>query len=595
MKSVILIAMILMSLLIGCRNLQPEATLIHQPKDSTEFAAAATVYESKNESRNLLTFDGMINGFKFNSPVDEAAVAMPSGASRPVHVFEGRLELKSEAAQGDVQVLRGEIESEWAHIPEFDFAFVQSDTYLIPEKRGSIITDHPYWNYILEPGRVWQEENDHGYSRASFPFALVVKGGNATFNGTMTFLFNDDKVSNVWYQITQETTSFTRANFWGLLQAEYHLETVPNSSTIIEDFDLEIKGRFPTKSIELLAQDYPEVDLSAFGRGVTPEHMTWYGFVIDGINYLGGCQTRFGIYPYCESMRATSYSTAKSAFASVALMRLMQKYGPEVAELRIQDYVPEAAESPGNWDQVTFNHTLDMATGNYSSPGFHVDEDSPQMNAFFEAQPYANRIKHAFDWPHSSDPGKRWVYRTSDTFIVTRAMQNYLITQEGPDSDIFEFVVEEVYRPLGIGPGFFSTMRTADNGWQGQAEGGFGLWWIPDDITKISSFLLSANGQIKGDQVLQPDMLSASLQRNPDDRGVRIDPQRMYNNGFWANRYMEANGYDCDFWVVQMLGVSGNVIALIPNGTIYYYFSDNQEFTWDSAVQESNKLLPICP
>jgi hypothetical protein len=411
----------------------------------------------------------------------------------------------------------------------------------------------------------------------------------------MTFLFNEDKVSNVWYQITQETTSFTRANFWGLLQAEYHPENILNSSRIIDNFEQELNDRFPTRPIQLLAQDYSEVDLSAFGRGVSPEHMTWYGFVINGINYLGGCQTHFGIYPYCESMRATSYSTAKSAFASIALMRLMQKYGPDVADLRIQDYVPEAAESPGKWDQVTFNHTLDMATGNYSSPGFQVDEDGSKMAEFFSAQPFSNRIKQAFDWPHSSDPGKRWVYRTSDTFIVTHAMQNYLITQEGPDSDIFKFVVEEVYRPLGIGPGFFSTMRTADNNWQGQAEGGYGLWWIPDDIAKISSFLLSASGQINGEQVLHPDMLSASLQHNPDDRGVRIDPQRMYNNAFWANRYLEANGYDCDFWVVQMLGVSGNVIVLIPNGTIYYYFSDNKEFTWDSAVQESNKLLPICP
>jgi CubicO group peptidase (beta-lactamase class C family) len=273
----------------------------------------------------------------------------------------------------------------------------------------------------------------------------------------------------------------------------------------------------------------------------------------------------------------------------------MQKYGPEVANLRIKDYVSEAADSPGDWDHVTFNHTLDMATGNYSSPGFQVDEDGPKMDDFFNAQPYTKRIKLAFDWPHSSDPGQHWVYRTSDTFILTRAMHNYLISQEGSSSDIFEFVVDEVYRPLGIGPGFFSTMRTADNGWQGQAEGGYGLWWIPDDIAKISSFLQNMGGQIDGVQILHPDMLAASLQHNPSDRGVRIDQRRMYNNAFWAEEYSKPNGFDCEFWVVQMLGVSGNVVALIPNGTIYYYFSDNQEFTWDSVVRESNKLIAICP
>ncbi|MFN2234953.1 MAG: hypothetical protein ACK2U1_12065 [Anaerolineales bacterium] len=594
-KKYILISIVLLNLTLGCRVEESEETPTLLPVVSIELPFATPTFGSGDVDRKLLTFDNMINGFESFSPVDEAAITMPSEAAQPSHLFEGRLELKLEANQGDVQVLRGELEGEWAHIPEFDFAFVQSGTHLIPEKRGAIITDHPYWNYILEPGRVWQEQNDHGYSRASFPFALVVKGGNATFNGTMSFLFDEHNISNVWYQITQETTSYTRANFWGLLQAEYHQETVPNSSRIIEDFIQELNGRFPTRPIQWLAQDYPEADLSAFGHGVTPEHMTWYGFVINGINYLGGCQTRFGIYPYCESMRATSYSTAKSAFASVALMRLMQKYGPEVANLRIKDYVSEAADSPGDWDHVTFNHTLDMATGNYSSPGFQVDEDGPKMDDFFNAQPFTKRIKLAFDWPHSSDPGQHWVYRTSDTFILTRAMHNYLISQEGSSSDIFEFVVDEVYRPLGIGPGFFSTMRTADNGWQGQAEGGYGLWWIPDDIAKISSFLQNMGGQIDGVQILHPDMLAASLQHNPSDRGVRIDQRRMYNNAFWAEEYSKPNGFDCEFWVVQMLGVSGNVVALIPNGTIYYYFSDNQEFTWDSAVRESNKLIAICP
>jgi hypothetical protein len=43
-----------------------------------------------------------------------------------------------------------------------------------------------------------------------------------------------------------------------------------------------------------------------------------------------------------------------------------------------------------------------------------------------------------------------------------------------------------------------------------------------------------------------------------------------------------------------MQGVSGNVVALFPNGTAYYYFSDNQEFTWIEALREANKLIPMC-
>ena len=137
-------------------------------------------------------------------------------------------------------------------------------------------------------------------------------------------------------------------------------------------------------------------------------------------------------------------------------------------------------------------------------------------------------------------------------------------------------------------------MRTADNNWQGQAEGGYGLWWIQDDIAKITELLMNG-GVSDGEQILHPDLLAAALQQNPKDRGVEISSGRMYNNAFWASSYGRSEGYDCEFWVTQMLGVSGNVVALMPNGSVYYYFSDNQEFTWDMVVRESDRIKPHCP
>ncbi|MFZ5879871.1 MAG: hypothetical protein ACOY0R_10920, partial [Chloroflexota bacterium] len=548
---------------------------------------------SSQPARTLLTAAALTDGFEFDSPVDESALTPPEESAPPAHTFEGRLELLGENENGHIEYLRGELGTEYASLPEFDFEFVQADGWLIPVRRGNLIADHPVWNIILEPGRVWQEAGDNGFSRASLPFALTVKGGNAAFNGTLTFLFDDERVSKVWYQVTQETTTYSRANLWGLLDASYHAEPVAGSETIRADFTAELAARMPVKPIESLAEDYPGVDVSAFGRGVTPDHMTWYGVAVNGVNYIGGCQTRFGVYPYCEAMRATSYSTAKSAFVSVAWMRLAQKYDADVANMLIKDYVPEYADSAGDWENVTFNHALDMATGNYESPGYMTDDESEKMGVFFGAQPYAERIRAAFSAPHRVEPGTRWVYRTSDTFILTSAMQNYLATQEGTEADIYQFVVDEVYRPLGLGPGAFTSMRTADNDWQGQAEGGYGQWWVPDDIAKIGTFLLNG-GKIHGEQILQPDLLAASLQQNPDDRGVSIDGQRMYNNSFWASRYPQSGGYACEFWVTQMLGVSGNVVALFPNGITYYYFSDNQEFTWDAALRESDKMIPLC-
>jgi len=512
----------------------------------------------------------------------------------PAHSFEGRLELLGEPEGGHIKMVRGQLEPEHAYLPEFDFAFVQSDGYLIPVQRGQIIAEHPLWNLILEPGRVWQEAGDGGYSRASLPFALTTKGGNATFNGTLTFLFDAQSVSKVWYQITQETTSYTRANLWGLLDAVYHPGPADGAEQLRADFAAELATRLPIKPIEALAEDYPEVNVSAFGHGVTPAHMTWYGVVVNGVNYVDGCQTRFGTYPYCESMRATSYSTAKSAFAGVALMRLAQKYGIEVTKLLIKDYVPEYTASSGDWEHVTFNHTIDMSTGNYVSDGFMVDDNSEKMGEFYGAQPYSARVAAAFSAPSAAAPGEKWVYRTSDTFILTRALHNFLQTQEGPEADIYQFVVDEIYRPLGLGPGVFTTMRTADDNWQGQAEGGYGTWWIPDDIAKLALLLNNDDGQINGEQILHPGLLAATMQRDPDDRGVKIDGRQMYNNAFWATHYTKSDGFDCEFWITEMQGVSGNVVAMFPNGITYYYFSDNQQFTWDAALRESDKMIPLC-
>ncbi len=583
--------------LIGCQAPTPLPPTATFPPPTTDPPPAPTPEAEEETHRASLPLSAadLMEGFAFEGPLPEEALAPPAEALPPAHRFEGRLELRGQQEGGHYEVLRGQLEPEYGYLPAFDFEFVQHEGYLIPVQRGLIIADHPRWNLILEPGRVWQEPGDGGFSRASLPFALTVKGSNATFNGTLSFLFDEEASSRVWYQITQETTAYTRANLWGLLEATYHPAPVTGAERVRTDFAAELAARLPTQPLAALAEDYPGVDVSAFAEGLTPEHLTWHGVVVEGVNYLGDCPTRFGHYPYCESMRASSYSTSKSAFVSVALLRLAQKYGPEVMTLLIKDYVPEHATAPGDWEEVTFDHAIDMATGNYVSTGFMSDDSSQQMGRFFGAQPYSERIEAAFHAPSAAAPGTRWVYRTGDTFILTRALHNYLQSQEGPEADIFEFVVEEVYRPLGLGPGAFSTLRTADDDWQGQAEGGSGLWWIPDDIAKIAVLLNQSGGAIDGEQVLHPELLAATLQRDPDDRGVAIDRRRSYNNAFWASSYSPAYGFECELWVIQMQGVSGNVVALFPNGVTYYYFSDNQEFTWDAAMQEADKISPLCP
>ncbi len=554
--------------------------------------------------RPLLTYADLMTGLS-TGPLDDSAFALPEAAAAPAVVFEGRLHLSAGGENGGSKLIRDDqnfsADPARMQLPEFDLEFVQDGSVLIPVTQGLVFSGNPYWNYIIGPGRIWQENADNGYARLSFPFALVDRNQNCTHNGVMAFLFNGTSISQVRYQVTQETCLYFKFDLWGQLTATYTPETIPNASTIKAEHAAEAADRLPTRPISALRTDYPDsgVNLSGFGSGITPGDLTAYGLVINGVNYVSGCPTRYGEYAYCESMRLPSYSTAKSAFASLALMRLGQKYGAGVYSLLIKDYVPEAAGAAGDWSAVTFENTLDMATGNYDQSGFELDEAGPAMASFLdESETLADKIKYAFQFPNRKAPGQAWVYHTSDSFILTRAMNNYLVEQEGSGADIFNLVRDEVYIPLHLSAGALTALRT-DNSPSGAPFGGYGLFWTRDDIAKVGLLLNDQDGMIDGVQVLEPGLLAAALQRNAEERGLNTTgvPVFKYKAAFWAKQWTQADGrqYTCSFWTPFMSGYGGISVVLMPNGSIYYYFSDNNEFSWYDAVNESNKLSPMCP
>jgi len=143
--------------------------------------AAGTSSDSPS-TRMDLTYSDLITGFDPEGIISEDALRMPDDVHPSPHAFKGRLELLSEPDAGEAAVLSGSLPDAYQHLPEFNFSFIQLDDYLIPIQRGLIITDQSTFDYILEPGHIWLEEGDQGFSRASLPFALVSKGNNALFN-----------------------------------------------------------------------------------------------------------------------------------------------------------------------------------------------------------------------------------------------------------------------------------------------------------------------------------------------------------------------------------------------------------------------------
>ena len=81
---------------------------------------------------------------------------------------------------------------------------------------------------IVQPGRVWSEAGDGGWSRASFPFALAHMIDGETHLGLATFLYNGMEVSNVRFQIVQQTAPGFVVDYftaWGQVSARYERAT----------------------------------------------------------------------------------------------------------------------------------------------------------------------------------------------------------------------------------------------------------------------------------------------------------------------------------------------------------------------------------
>jgi hypothetical protein len=556
-------------------------------------------------SAAALSYGDLFSNAAPAAPADDGGFAMPANAAAPVDTFEGRLELGDTSSNGSVAVITDDYgafygsTSPWEHLAAFSFEFVQDGSYLIPAQQGLVYTGNLAWNYIAGPGRAWTQSGDSGYTRASFPFALVNRNDNCTHDGVMTFLFSNSKspnISNVRYQITQETCGGMRFNMWGKIAATYTPNSVANDATIKSNNEAEVANRLPTKPLSALTTDYPNsgvIPANFISAYQSPQYVITYGLFINGVIYSSGCPTRYGEYAYCSEMRLTTYSVSKSMLNGVAMMRLGQLYGPGVYSQLIRDYVPQYTAG-GDWSNVTFDNTVDLATGNYLSATYMLDEEkSPQEAAFFDAEDYAPKINDAFvAFPGQVPPGTVWVYHSSDAFIVNQAMNGYLQQQQGSNADIFNMVRQDVFAPLHISLGF-DTLRT-DNSATGKALGDAGLFVIQDDIAKISKLLNNDSGMVDGNQILDPVRLQETLQRTPTPFGLPEPttgtPPAMYFNGFHADPVT----YSCSFWVPNMAGSGGIIVALFPNGSTFYIVSDNNEWDWTHALSESNKLAPIC-
>ena len=536
-----------------------------------------------------------------DGPWPMTAFTPPEDGQLPQQRFEGRLQLLREQPGSTFRVRRdsrGLATADHAavtHLPPFDFEFIQSGNVLIPVQRGAVRSDHREWEYILEPGRVWQEAADGAYQRVSLPFTLEERNANCMHNGVLTFLFRaDGAVTDVAYEIAKETCAYFQFDAWGYFATRYIPGPVTDREAVLAQYQEEGAHHLPTRPMAALAADHPGADPNRFGSPseVPADSMTMYGVTLEGVNYVGGCETRFGPYPYCDALDLPSYSLAKSLVGALLSLRMAMLY-PDVLNSRISRFVPECTPS-AHWDQVTFREALDMATGHFTSRAFEADEDGADFQIFQRFEDHAGRIDFACThYPQKAAPGTVWVYHTTDSYLLGTALNAYYRSQQGSGVDLFtDLWLPQFWLPLHLSPAVAITRRTRDAA--AQPFTGYGLTLLREDVAKLADFINADRGRVAGEQKLEPQLLGEAMQRDPAHPGLVAEKDTRYQHGFWAWNAQATLGCHDPTWIPFLSGYGGITVALIPNGMNYYYFRDGGVFSWARAVAEANRIRPFC-
>ena len=566
-------------------------------------AVGAALWAVCAQARSALDYATLTTG-SYGQPVDYSAFAPDSDAAAPTNTFSGTLTMRFTGTlphhtliANPAYIAPEDLPTALSWPADFSYSFVQAGDALVPTRRGAIAGSHGWWEVILEPGRVWNETGDHGFTRAAIPFSLQERNANCTHNGVLMFLFRSDgAVSRTAMQITSETCLYLQADLWALLETEYRPGAVPGSEATVAAYRAELRARLPRRTLAQLHTVDPQLDIGALALG-NAGASTIHGLVVAGVNYASECATRSGPYPYCDELDLPSYSLAKSVFAAAALMRL-ELLRPGTQLQLISAHVPQCRGHA--WAGVTFAHVLDMATGNYDSDGFEADELDARTAAFFMAPDHRGRIRFGCGaYSHRVPPGTRWVYHTSDTYVLGTALAHYLRSLPGHRHDDLyrDLVHAQIYAPLHLSATAAVTRRSYDT--VAQPFTGWGLTFQPGDIARLGQFLAAEHGAINGRVLLDPALLARALQRDASERGLSVqgNPGLRYQLGFWARNLRTVLGCAHDTWVPFMSGFGGISVVLFPNGVVYYNFADDAKpasFDWAIPAREVRKLGDYC-
>jgi CubicO group peptidase (beta-lactamase class C family) len=274
--------------------------------------------------------------------------------------------------------------------------------------------------------------------------------------------------------------------------------------------------------------------------------------VVDGLYfqeqlYVQKMDTIAGPLPYIDWQRFGIWSATKSLANATTLLHLAQKYGPDIMEEKLTNYVIELKGVPG-WDEVNFGHCLSMTTamGTGSDKISPNDIDDGNVDEYYshwyEAPTVAEKIAaqaqdtHQHPWK----PGEHARYRDFDQFILGVAMDRFVKSKEGHQTDIWSLMLKEVFEPIGVY--YIPINRTLEIQGPGHPLMCFGFYPTISDMIRIAK-LYQDDGKFGDKQLLNAELL-ADLKINKEKRGLPTGNvhQSYYHKTFWHGEYADLNG-----------------------------------------------------
>jgi Beta-lactamase len=515
--------------------------------------------------------------------IDNSAFVPGPRAQTAHEPFSGRLRLAEAAMLTSPADLHAHdvLGKDAQYFPAVDLAFVTVGGDLVPVtqeviRSGSTGRGRSYWDVLVQAGQVWSETGDGGWSRAAFPFALVHSLEGETHNGLATFLYRNGKVSAVHFQVVQQTTPGHIETYFtavGVTAASYAPGGRTDRASVARRYLASLRDAVPVHDWAELERQVGAARLTAFADGLDPGEIVLTGLDYHGVFYTPGCTSAGGPLPWCERTRFGIWSVTKAFANELALLRLAQKYGPAVFDLKIRDYVPEAA-TYASWTNVRFDDCINMTTGLGNGSTRRDPNDfgdgylDPTYNEWADAPSRADkvsallRIAGVYPW----GPSQVVRYRDQDMYVLGVAMDNFLKSKEGPGASLWSMLEREVYQPIGIH--YAPINRTLESdGSPGHPLMAYGYYATVGDLVKVAR-LYHDRGRHAGTQILYAPRIEQLLYGTAP-RGLPTGEktgagETQYFNAFWQMRYDAIEG--CKLYLPQMLGWGGNIVALYPGG-----------------------------